>query len=124
VSRAARLVTELPACSDSDVATYLKHAQALLFPSFVEGYGLPLIEALLQGTPAIASDLPAFREIAGDVPEYVDVLDAMAWLSRIDAYAGEESPARQSQIARIRRFGAPTWSRHFQLVDQFMESLA
>ena len=36
-----------------------------------EGYGLPLIEALGLGVPVIASDLPVFREIGGDIPDYL-----------------------------------------------------
>jgi glycosyltransferase involved in cell wall biosynthesis len=51
-------VVQRTGCSDPELANYLRHAQALLFPSFAEGYGLPLIEALSLGVPAIASDLP------------------------------------------------------------------
>ncbi|HEU0203317.1 MAG TPA: glycosyltransferase family 1 protein, partial [Burkholderiaceae bacterium] len=68
------LVIERGACPDAELSTWVHHAQALLFPSFVEGYGLPLLEALQAGTPVIASDLPVFREIAGRIPEYVDPL--------------------------------------------------
>ena len=68
-------VTEIPHCADGELATWLHHAQALLFPSFAEGYGLPLVEALSQGVPVIASDLPVFREIAGDTPDYVGPLE-------------------------------------------------
>ena len=75
------LVIEKGRCSDKELATLLKHARALLFPSFVEGYGLPLAEALDIGTPVIASDLQVFREIAGDVPDYLDPLDGPAWLA-------------------------------------------
>ena len=117
------VVIELSSCTDADVATYLSHAQALLFPSFAEGYGMPLVEALLLGLPVIASDLPAFREIAGEVPEYVDPLDALGWLAKIVAYAAPGAPARTQQLARIEQFRAPTWDAHFELVDTFLETL-
>jgi glycosyltransferase involved in cell wall biosynthesis len=117
------MVTELPACSDADLATWLHHACALLFPSFAEGYGMPLVEALSRGVPVIASDLPVFREIAGDVPDYLDPLDGKGWMARIEAFADPASPARGAQLKRLADFSAPTWSAHFQVVEGLLERL-
>jgi glycosyltransferase involved in cell wall biosynthesis len=47
-------------------------ATALVLPSFAEGLGLPVIEAMALGTPVIASDIPAIREAAGDAGILVD----------------------------------------------------
>lgn len=116
-------VTELPRCSDTELVTYLKHAQALLFPSFVEGYGIPLIEALALGTPVIASDLAVFREIAGTIPDYLDPLDGMGWTRQIKAYSFADSEYRQAQLERIKKFSQPTWSAHFQAIEALMERL-
>jgi glycosyltransferase involved in cell wall biosynthesis len=44
----------------------LRHAALLCLPSRVESFGLPILEALATGTPVVASDLPAFRELYGD----------------------------------------------------------
>ena len=118
------VVIELSSCTDADVATYLTHAQALLFPSYAEGYGMPLVEALRLGLPVIASNLPVFREIAGDVPTYVDPIDALGWMAQIMAYAALEAPARQQQLARLAHFQPPSWAAHFAVVDQFLEQLA
>ena len=117
------VVTEIAHCSDADVVTYIHHSQALLFPSFIEGYGLPLIEALALGVPVIASDLPVFREIAGDVPEYVDSLDGKRWGDLIMEYAQSNSVHRLAQLARIKKFTAPTWDAHFIKTDLFLEKL-
>jgi glycosyltransferase involved in cell wall biosynthesis len=117
-------VIELHGCSDEDLRTWMQHAQALLFPSFVEGYGMPLVEALALGVPVIASDLGVFREIASDIPEYVDPLDGPGWLSHIEAYASAASNRRETQLSRIARFRAPTWSEHFDALDGFLASMA
>ncbi|MDH5537980.1 MAG: glycosyltransferase [Rhizobacter sp.] len=116
-------VLYLPSCSDAQLATWLRHARALLFPSFVEGYGLPLVEALALGVPVIASDLPVFRETAGDIPTYLGAGDVAAWRSAVLAYAHDDSPARAAQIARLRGFVAPSWAGHFAHVEALMERI-
>jgi glycosyltransferase involved in cell wall biosynthesis len=60
------------------------NSQLLLAPSLVEGFGLPVAEALLAGCPVICSDIPAFREVGGDRCLYVP-LDAAAELAFADA---------------------------------------
>jgi glycosyltransferase involved in cell wall biosynthesis len=116
-------VHELPSCSDTELARYLGHAQALLFPSFAEGYGMPLVEALMLGTPAIASDLPAFREVAGDVPDYLGPLDGAGWDRAVRAYASPGSARRAAQLERLAAFNIPTWPKHFERVEALMEQL-
>ena len=116
-------VFEFSRCNDADLATYLHHAQALLFPSFVEGYGMPLIEALAAGLPVIASDLKVFREFAADIPEYVDPLDPQRWLGLIREYASVTSLQRAAQIERMRTFQLPTWERHFELLESLLSRL-
>jgi len=115
-------VVELGRCSDGEVATYLHGARALLFPSLAEGYGLPLVEALMGGTPVIASDLPVFGEIAGAIPDYIDPLDGYRWLQAIRSYAGD-GPDRSAQLARLQAFSAPTWSGHFRIVDDWLSTV-
>jgi glycosyltransferase involved in cell wall biosynthesis len=95
----------------------------LLFPSFAEGYGLPLIEALAAGVPVIASDLPAFREVAGDLPLYLDPIDGLGWLDAVLAFAKAQQPARQAQLARLREYVPPTWAQHFGRVDAWLHGL-
>jgi glycosyltransferase involved in cell wall biosynthesis len=116
-------VTELHACSDAELVTYLHHAQALLFPSFAEGYGMPLVEALTLGVPVIASDLPVFKEIAGDIPEYLDPLDGKRWSELIIEYANQNSQLRDAQLKRMADFCVPTWAEHFATVDGFLDTL-
>lgn len=117
------VVTELSACSDADLATYLCHAQALLFPSFAEGYGMPLVEALSLRVPVIASDLPVFREIAGEIPDYLDPMDGLGWMAKIQAYTDPDSVERKAQLHRLGQFACPNWATHFQLVEELLSHL-
>ncbi|MDE2253812.1 MAG: glycosyltransferase family 4 protein [Betaproteobacteria bacterium] len=117
------VVQEVPRCDDAQLATWLAHAQALLFPSFAEGYGLPLVEALAAGVPVIASDLPAFREVAGDVPHYLDPIDGVGWLQAVLAFADPRHPGRQAQLVRMQGFEAPSWKAHFVKVDAWLRQI-
>jgi glycosyltransferase involved in cell wall biosynthesis len=116
-------VIELPRCSDAELAHYLRDAQALLFPSFAEGFGMPLIEALGVGTPVIVSDLEVFRELAGDVPEYVPPSDQSAWQAAVLNYAMPDSTERNAQLSRMAGYKMPTWAEHFSKVDDWLDSL-
>jgi glycosyltransferase involved in cell wall biosynthesis len=117
------VVREVPRCDDAQLATWLGHAQALLFPSFAEGYGLPLVEALAAGVPVIASDLPAFREVAGDLPVYLHPIDGAAWLDMILAFSDRGHPALRAQRTRLQGFTPPTWEQHFARVDAWLRQI-
>jgi glycosyltransferase involved in cell wall biosynthesis len=116
-------VIEVGRCSDDELVAYLRGARALLFPTLVEGYGLPLIEALASGTPVIASDIPVFHEIGQGVPDFIDPLDGPAWLRAILDYAEPGSTARAAQMKRLHTYRAPSWDDHFASVNAWVETL-
>lgn len=72
VGRYGRWAAELPGVHltgyvpDDDLAAIYTAAHALVFPSDDEGFGLPPVEALACGTPVVAADVPALREVLGD----------------------------------------------------------
>ena len=68
-------IIRLDYISRADLAGLYKNAVALVFPSIYEGFGFPLLEALSLGTPAIAGDIEALREVCGDACTYVDPFD-------------------------------------------------
>ncbi len=115
-------VRELGRCDDATMLGWLDQARALLMPSFIEGFGIPVIEALQRGVPVIASDLPVFREIAGDIPLYLDPLDGQGWEAAIRAYCGD-APDRVRQLAAMPGFHTPTWDDHFAKVDGWLTTL-
>lgn len=115
------IVQEAGQLPDRQVMALIRGARALLFPSFAEGYGLPLAEALALGVPAICSDLPALREVGGAVPDYLDPLDGAAWREAVQDYATRPSPRRDAQLERLRGWRAPGWEEHFTLVDRLLD---
>ncbi|MGD9826746.1 glycosyltransferase family 4 protein [Desulfobacter sp.] len=61
--------------NDVELAYCYKHASMLVFPSFIEGFGLPIIESLGHGLPVLASDTPIHREVGLDHIGYFDLAD-------------------------------------------------
>jgi glycosyltransferase involved in cell wall biosynthesis len=114
------VVKEHGRLSDSAQRALVVGARAVLLPSFAEGYGLPVVEALALGVPVIASDLPALRESGGSAPDYIDPLDAVSWAQAILDYAQPASPRRAAQLARLSRWTAPTWDGHIRLALDFI----
>lgn len=115
-------VEELGGCPDARLSALLRGARALLMPSFAEGYGMPVAEALAVGTPVIASDLAALREVGGDVPDYLDPLDGPGWKAAILDHAARGA-AYQAQMARLAGWHKPTWAEHMAIVAEAIERL-
>jgi len=58
--------------SDFELGSLMKHAEAFVYLSFYEGFGLPPVEAMEMGCPVIVSDIPAHREVCGGAALYAD----------------------------------------------------
>jgi glycosyltransferase involved in cell wall biosynthesis len=80
----------------------------LAFPSLHEGFGLPVLEAMAAGTPVVASDIPALREVAGPAAVLVPAGDADAWADALGRVL--ESPSLQAELAGAGRRRAALFS--------------
>ena len=118
------VVEERNDLGDGELASLIAGARAVLMPSFTEGYGMPVTEALSSGTPVIASDLPVYREVAGDIPHYCDPLDGPAWRKAILDFAAPDSALRAFQLGKLKGWQAPTWHEHFATVEALQDALA
>ena len=68
----ASAVTLLPFVSEHELIRLYQNAAALLFPSFAEGFGIPMLEAMATGTPVIAAGATSLPEVGGDAAVYFD----------------------------------------------------
>ena len=113
----SRHVLEISDLDTSSLCRLLDAAHGAFVPSFAEGFGLPVAETCAIGTPLIASDIPVFREIAGDAALYLDPHDTAGWAQAIMNLATMPRDA-----TKTRRLGA-TWQEYFAGVEDFLSEL-
>lgn len=116
-------VIEAGELTDRQMEEAMAGARAMLMPSFQEGFGMPVIEALSKNVPVICSDIPAHREVGGEAPDYIDPLDGMGWLRAVEQYWPDASPRRAAQIARMAQWRAPTWRDYFDTVESLLDEV-
>jgi glycosyltransferase involved in cell wall biosynthesis len=91
---------------DEELARLYRGARCLVYPSFYEGFGLPVLEAMASGTPVVTSANTALAEVAGGAAVLVDPLE-------VDAIAAgiEEAARRRDELraAGLERAAAFTW---------------
>jgi glycosyltransferase involved in cell wall biosynthesis len=115
-------VAEASNLGSRDLAELIAGARAVLAPSFAEGYGLPIVEALALGTPVVATDTEAAREVSQGRAQLLSALDGEGWSREIERLAADPG-YHAAQRARAAGFVAPNWRDYFASLDQFVAGL-
>lgn len=109
------------ALNDRGLEYAYANARSLVFPSFVEGFGLPLVEAMQRQLPAMASDIPVFREIGGDFMAYFDLADPGSLAALVEAFEREGRFPAVRPVVQWRWVGWREASQ--QLVERVMAAV-
>jgi len=109
--------------SDRELDALLRRAHCLAFPSFVEGFGLPLLEAMTVGCPVVSSNTASMPEICGDAALYASPNNPEEWFENFMRLR-RETGLREQMImrgwARVRRF---RWQATAQLYLDVMSRI-
>ncbi len=99
----------LPNCGDAELEVLYRRCAFTVLPSLLEGFGLPLVESMGRGKPCVCSDIPVFRETAGEWGVYFNPEDARSLASHIgNVYSDPER--LESLVKRIRtEYSPPSW---------------
>lgn len=108
---------------DAILKQYMVHAEALVFPSLYEGFGLPPLEAMAAGCPVISSNAASLPEICGDAALYCNPHSPSDIAEKIRILMGDDilrNKLREKGAARARQF---TWASCIQKTCEVMDGL-
>jgi len=106
---ARRRVVETGYVSERDKVALLSGAEALVYPSLYEGFGLPVLEAMACGTPVVTSNRSSLPEVAGPAAVLVDPTDPGAIAAALDRVLSDTQLRAQLRTAGMERAAQFTW---------------
>ncbi len=126
VERLGDRVTFAGYVSPEVLKQYMHHADAFVFPSFYEGFGLPPLEAMASGTPVIVSRRASLPEVCGDAALYCDPYDPRDIASKLNKLASDgalRAELRQRGRARAAQFSWENCARQtLSVIEQVLAS--
>jgi glycosyltransferase involved in cell wall biosynthesis len=98
---------------DEHLNRLYNQAVAFVYPSLCEGFGIPLLEAMVCGCPIVASRIPTTLEVAGECPYYFDPGNMDELIAALTAAAanGRTAPSIASGLERATKF---SWEKTAQ----------
>jgi len=115
------LVKHLGVVSDEELPQIYQNAEAFLFPSWYEGFGLPVLEAMSQGCPVICSDRSSLPEVGGEAVLYIDPAaphSITAAMRRLETEPGLRAKLITAGLAQVATF---SWEKTARQTLDFYE---
>jgi glycosyltransferase involved in cell wall biosynthesis len=108
----------------ADIRDWYAGAELFVFPSYLETFGHPLLEAMASRIPVVAADIPVFREIGGDAALYADPHDASSLAGAMRAALASPELRRLLVKRGLEQVRAFSWDRSsIRLLQLFREVL-
>ena len=116
-------VLEVNGLADCGLRWLLSNACAALVPSFAEGHGLPVAEALAVGTPVVASDSDVFRWTSQECAIFRHPLDGRGWMESIVALSRPDCYFWNDARRSVACYRPPSTADYFERLTAFLEKL-
>lgn len=115
-------VIESGALTEMQLAAYYRGATALVFPSLYEGFGLPPLEAMACGTPALTSTVTSMPETSGDAALLVNPYETDAIVEGIERIVNEETLRSQLIAKGFKQAALYSWNKTAIAVQEVLDS--
>ena len=121
-------LVQLPFLERPQLAALYRRASVVVLPSDREGFGLPVVEAMACGTPVIASDIPALREVGGTAALYAPPGDVRRWveaLAQLEIEQRDPAARERRRAACLSAAAKFDWRRYAaQMAALYLQPLA
>jgi len=94
---------------DLSIGRLYARASIFAFPSLDEGFGIPVLEAMAQGVPVIASNRASLPEVCGDAALLLDPGELDSWVGALSRWIGDENERSTFAAAGMRRAAGFSW---------------
>lgn len=109
--------------SEDELTRLYRNATAYINPSLYEGFGIPLVEAMSQECPVLASDIPAFHEVCGDAALYFDPMNTTDMQDKMRRIVQDEALRTKLQKAGNVQRQRFSWTQSAQTIQKIIRSL-
>lgn len=110
--------------AEEDLPGVMRCASLFVFPSFYEGFGIPLLEAMSQNVPVACSDIPCLREVAGDAAQYFDPMSVASCQEKLYTLLIQKELRESVVTLGKSRSGFFSWKKSATLLSRVYETLA
>lgn len=107
---------------DAAIEYLYQNAMFLAFPTYNEGFGLPIVEALQRGTPVIASDIPVLREVGKDYCDYFEINNIKSFCDIVSMYL-EDNEQYLGLKEKIKSYKFFTWEETAVRIIRALETI-
>jgi glycosyltransferase involved in cell wall biosynthesis len=114
----------VPEVAEEALPAVYRAASVFAFPSVVEGFGLPVLEAMAAGVPVVASAIPALAEVCGSAALLLPPDDAASWASAMSTVLGDKAAASPMIAAGTALAAAATWETGGRALSALLSSVA
>lgn len=108
--------------NDASIDYLYKNAMAVAFPTYDEGFGLPIVEAFERGVPVITTDRPVLREVGGEYADYFPLNNEKEFCKCVEKYVND-CKWRDDKISLLKTYKAFTWRQAAEKIVELLSKL-
>jgi glycosyltransferase involved in cell wall biosynthesis len=110
--------------ADEELAKFYRHARAYVYPSFYEGFGLTVIEAMACGCPVITSNTSSLKDVAGEAAMLVDPNDQASISTSLEKILSDENHRQKLILAGYKNIEKYDWDMMVETIVTALKGLA